>query len=138
MPDAAGTTIPRLAGKRVMVAEDELLVAMMIEDLLEELGCVLVGPFTNVADALNAAEDISIDLAVLDVNLRGKKIYPVAERLAARGIPFLFLSGYGHHGVPANRPEWRVCAKPFDSVELAAMMIDRIQDSAPPQPIPVD
>ena len=78
-----------LAGTRVLVAEDELLVAMLIEDILEDNGCHVIGPFGSLGDALAAADAATVDVAVLDVNLRGDKIYPVAERLASRGIPFL-------------------------------------------------
>lgn len=110
------------AGKRVLVVEDELLVALMIEDFLSDLGCCTVGPFGDVPAALHAARTAPIDLAVLDVNLDGERVYPVAEALAARGIPFLFLSGYGEDAVPAEHREWRVCAKPFRGFELADML----------------
>ena len=115
-----------LVGKRVMVAEDELLVSMLIEDVLADAGCLLVGPFCTVADALAAARDATIDIALLDVNLRGQMIYPAAEALAARGIPFLLLSGYGRDAVPPNHPDWEACAKPFKTAELTKMLSDRV------------
>ena len=115
-----------LTGKRVMVAEDELLIAMLIEDILADAGCLLVGPFSNVPDALAAAKDATIDIALLDVNLRGQMIYPAAEVLAARGIPFLLLSGYGRDAVPPNHPDWEACAKPFKTAELTKMLSDRV------------
>jgi CheY-like chemotaxis protein len=118
-----------LMGKRVMVAEDELLVSMLIEDVLADAGCLLVGPFCNVPDALVAARDATIDIALLDVNLRGQKIYPAAEALAARGIPFLLLSGYGRDAVPLNHPEWEACAKPFKSDDLTNLLAARVQAS---------
>jgi DNA-binding response OmpR family regulator len=119
-----------LQGKRVMVVEDELLVAMMIEDILLELDCVVIGPYTNLADALNAAATEQMDLAVLDVNLRGEKIYPVAKTLSDRAVPFLLLSGYGSDAIPADQPHWRACAKPFTPEELTRMLCEQIEAHA--------
>jgi CheY-like chemotaxis protein len=116
-----------LAGTRVLVAEDELLVAMLIEDLLEDNGCHVIGPFGSLGDALAAADAATVDVAVLDVNLRGDKIYPVAERLASRGIPFFLLTGYGQDAIPAGHPDWQACAKPFKTEELIAMIAERVQ-----------
>jgi CheY-like chemotaxis protein len=113
---------PLLAGKRVLVVEDEYLVAMLIEDVLEECGCSIVGPCGTVAAALEAAQTDTFDLAVLDVNLRGLKVYPVAELLAERHVPFLFLSGYGDDAIPPGRSTWKVCTKPFRSNDLVAML----------------
>jgi len=115
-----------LTGKRVMVAEDELLVAMMIEDVLADAGCVLVGPFCNVPGALIAAKDATIDIALLDVNLRGQMIYPAAEILALRHIPFLLLTGYGRNAVPPNHPEWEACSKPFKIAGLIRQLSARV------------
>jgi CheY-like chemotaxis protein len=111
-----------LAGKRVMVVEDEMLVALLIEDMLREEGCSILGPFNTVAKALIAVATGGFDLAVLDVNLAGEKVYPVAEALAARNIPFLFLSGYGEAAIPPGRPKWKVCNKPFRGSELTDML----------------
>jgi CheY-like chemotaxis protein len=114
-----------LASKRVMVVEDELLVSMLIEDVLTDEGCQIVGPFSNVPDGLQAARLEAIDLAVLDVNLRGEKVFPIAEVLTERGIPFLLLSGYGADAVPADRPNWRVCSKPFSPASLTKMLSEQ-------------
>lgn len=111
----------------MLVVEDELLVAMMIEDLLSDHRCIVIGPFGRVPAAMAAARAAEIDLAVLDVNLAGVKIYPVAEVLAARSIPFLLLSGYGEAAVPHNHPDWRVCGKPFRSEQLVAMLIEQFR-----------
>lgn len=116
-----------LTGKLVMVAEDELLISMLIEDVLADAGCLVVGPFSNVSDALAAAKDALIDVALLDVNLRGEMIYPAAEALAERGIPFLLLSGYGREAVPLNHPEWEACSKPFKALDLTARLGARFQ-----------
>jgi len=116
-----------LAGKRVMVCEDELLVSMLIEDVLADYDCQLVGPFSTVTEALSAVETAEIDIAVLDVNLRGERIYPVAERLAGRLIPFFLLSGYGDGALPANRRDWAVCSKPFSTVDLLGMLVKQLE-----------
>ena len=108
----------RLAGLRVLVVEDEMLISMLIEDVLADQHCVVVGPFNRVPGALDAASNQSIDLGVLDVNVAGTKIYPVAEALYARRIPFLLLSGYGQSAVPAHRPSWQACVKPFRTDDL--------------------
>lgn len=113
---------PELAGKRVLIVEDELLVALLLEDFLLDLGCDTVGPCSNVAQALEVARTEALDLAVLDVNLDGEQVYPVAELLLKRNIPFLFLSGYGDEAIPPGREDWKVCAKPFKSDELAKML----------------
>lgn len=115
-----------LHGKRVMVVEDELLVAMMIEDILLEQECDVLGPYTNLADALKASTTEQMDLAVLDVNLRGEKIYPVAQMLSDRGVPFLLLSGYGSDAIPQDQPGWRACAKPFTPEDLTRMLCEQM------------
>ncbi len=113
---------PELVGKRVLIVEDEMLVALMIEDLLHELGCNTIGPCGNVETALEAARTERLDLAVLDVNLDGEKVYPVAMLLAERNIPFLFVSGYGEEAIPDDHSAWKVCTKPFRGDDLATMM----------------
>ena len=114
--------LPELVGKRVLIVEDEMLVALMIEDLLVELGCHTVGPCASVDKALDVARTEALDLAVLDVNLDGEKVYPVAEVLAERHIPFLFVSGYGDEAVPPDHSTWKVCTKPFKGNDLAKML----------------
>ncbi len=106
-----------LAGCRVMVVEDEFLVAMLLENILQDEGVIIVGPFGRVLPAIEAAERAELDLAVLDVNVAGEKIHPVAEALSRRGVPFLLLSGYGAAAAP-DHPDWPVCSKPFDRKAL--------------------
>jgi len=115
-----------LSGLRVLVVEDEMLVSLLIEDVLVEEGCTIVGPFNRVDAALIAARTEKIDLAVLDVNLAGVKVFPVADALAERGVPFLFLSDYGEHAAPPSHPEWRVCSKPFRPEELTQKLRDQL------------
>lgn len=120
-----------LAGKRVLIVEDELIVALLVEDFVTEFGCSAVGPCGSVEKALDAVRTEKFDLAVLDVNLGGEKVYPVAEALTERHIPFLFLSGYGDEAVPADHCEWKVCSKPFRAADLAKMMSAALEASVP-------
>ena len=109
-----------LQGVKVLVVEDEYLVATMMEDMLESAGCVVAGPIPRLAQALDAASSEACDVAVLDVNLAGERVYPVAEILAQRSVPFVFVTGYGSNTLPseyAKRP--RIC-KPFRITELLA------------------
>lgn len=110
---------PDLLGKRVLVVEDELLVAMLVEDMLADAGCVVVGPFARVAEAVIAAQTETVDGALLDVNVAGEKVFPVAYALAKRGVPFLLVTGYGDAALPAEHPEWEAHAKPFKAEHLA-------------------
>src|SRR5512134_2519786 len=84
----------KLHGLRILVVEDEALVLMEIEDMLRELGCESVGPVSSVATALAAIGENELDGSLLDMNLRGEHILPAAEKLLARGVPFLLVTGY--------------------------------------------
>lgn len=114
--------IDKLAGRRILLVEDEILIAMLLEDAFTDVGCTIVGPFGRLADALRAAQSDGIDGAVLDVNVAGEKVFPVAELLAGRRVPFLLLSGYGDQAAPADRPGWQVCAKPFNVADVLARL----------------
>ncbi len=103
-----------------------MLVSLLIETVLADEQCVVIGPFDRVDDALEAARAEALDLAVLDVNVAGVKVYPVAEALMKRGIPFLLLSGYGRNAIPHDRPDWRVCEKPFKPQDLVTMLVEQV------------
>lgn len=102
------------AGRRVLIVEDESLVAMLLETILADLGCDVVGPESNIEDGLTAVADVAgLDAALLDVNVAGREIFPVAEALMAKGVPFVFSTGYGEAGLPEH---WRgnpTVQKPF-------------------------
>jgi CheY-like chemotaxis protein len=110
-----------LSGAKVLVLEDETLVSMMVEDMLLDLGCEVVGPFAKLDQALafiDSAEG-QIDAALLDVNLGGVRSFPMAEALAGKGVPFVFTTGYDESGLPdvwRGRPTLR---KPFMMGEMA-------------------
>ncbi len=110
------------AGLRVLVVEDETLVAMLIEDMLGDLGCQVVGPAANVEEALDLAAAGGIDCAVLDVNLAGRSVFPVADRLRELGVPFAFATGYGDAGLRAADQGSPVLQKPFREADLAQVL----------------
>lgn len=105
-----------LSGRRILVVEDETLVSMLLEDALHEAGAEIVGPASRVEKALALVEDSGtpIDAAVLDVNLAGREIFPVAEALARRRTPFVFATGYGRASLPEAWRSSPVLHKPFD------------------------
>jgi CheY-like chemotaxis protein len=108
-----------LASRRILVVEDEPLVAMLEEDLLLEAGAEIVGPATSVAQALTLIGDGDLDGAVLDVNLGEETAFPVAERLAELGVPFVFVTGYGRQGLSERYAYRPVIRKPFRPQEFA-------------------
>ncbi len=112
-----------IAGKRVLVVEDEVLVAMMIEDYLEDLGCFVVGTASRLQEAVEMARNLELDVAILDVNLKGELSYPVAEMLVSRNLPFVFSTGYGTAGLPGNLCGATVLSKPYDPEHLAAALL---------------
>lgn len=108
----------RLTGKRVLVIEDEALIADMVEDMLTELGAIVVGPAGTVAKGLSLAENETIDAAVLDVNLRSERIDPIADKLRTRNIPFVFATGYGA-SLAAHAAGVPIIEKPYTAENLA-------------------
>ena len=106
-------TVSDTAKFRILVVEDETLIAVMIEDTLVELGCEIVGPTGRLDTALQLANEGKFDAAVLDVTIRGGKVYPVAEQLVAHGIPFVFASGYGDWALPETLRNKPRLMKPF-------------------------
>lgn len=110
--------MPWLRGKRVLVVEDEALIAVMVEDMLLEMGSEVVGPAATIEGALALARSEAIDAAVLDVNVRGERIDPVAEALMARGVPVLFATGYGEVRLASGIPV-TVIDKPYTQEKLA-------------------
>ncbi len=105
-------------GLRVLLVEDESVIAMLTESMLAELGCEEVSIVGSIAQALDAIENNRPDIAVLDVNLRGQMVLPVAERLAAAGIPFTFATGYGATEMLSEWRHYPIIQKPFGIPEL--------------------
>ncbi len=112
-----------LSGRRILVVEDEALVAMLVEDALTDAGCEVVGPVATVADALALLETEGAPAAaVLDLNLAGETSLPVADALAKCGVPFVVATGYGAAGLPPEHKNAPVLAKPYDPAELTAVL----------------
>jgi PAS domain S-box-containing protein len=123
---AAGVASDRIVvnGNRVMVVEDEALVAMVVTDAITELGYQVVGPFSRPPDAIAAVKDNEIAAAILDINLAGTLVYPVAEELTSRGIPFVFVTGYGIESVDKRFSDIPVLQKPIERETLQRIFID--------------
>ena len=101
-----------------MVVEDEYFIAILIEEILESAGCVVMGPIPRLPDALHAVDHQDYDVAVLDVNLAGEWINPVADALSERNVPFLFVTGYGANALPSEHAQRPHICKPFRMADL--------------------
>lgn len=123
------TTRAALKGCTILVVEDEMIVAMLIEALLEDEGCIVISTGT-VEKATLLAREQAIDAAVLDVNLHGQCSYSVADALAARGVPFVFSTGYGDVDLRSLYPDRPVLAKPFLPETLMAILTTLIAGDA--------
>ena len=109
---------------RVLVVEDEALVAMLIEDMLIDLGYDVIGPAANCAQALAILEKQGPpDAAILDVNLGGESVYPVAEALKERNVPFLFSTGYGDSAILDRFQQIEKLSKPFEPRRLQSALV---------------
>jgi CheY-like chemotaxis protein len=112
------------SGLRVLLVEDENLVALLLEDMLAELGHTVVGPVARLDKALETVQLEAFDVAILDVNINGEESYPIAEALAARGIPFVFSTGYGKKSLPAPYSERPALQKPFQRHDLQKLFAE--------------
>ena len=109
-----------LKDRRILIVEDEMMIAMLLEDMLVDLGCSVVGPSASLEPALDLAKsDDALDVAILDVNLAGQPVFPVADILRAKGDPIIFSSGYGDAGLREIDRAATVLQKPFRAGDLA-------------------
>ena len=119
----------RLGGLRILLVEDEAMVAMLIEGMLDALGCQSVEWVADVPAALDAIDNNEFDCALLDINLSGTVVYPVADALASRSLPFVFVTGYGRTAeAKARFPDTPVLKKPFDASHLRCVLKQEIAD----------
>ena len=110
------------AGLRVLLVEDEIMIALLVEEILAGFGHTVVGPASRIDRALELVASEAIDVAILDVNVDDKDVYPVAEALAARGIPFMFVSGYGT--LPERFSDRPRLTKPFRQRALLELLVE--------------
>ena len=120
-----------LQGRRILVVEDEALVAMLLEDALMDAGCTILGPGSSVEQSLSILQHNRPDAAVIDLNLAGESSGPVADALAAMGVPFLVATGYGAEGLPKGHENVPVLTKPYDPGELIEMLAQLCDARAP-------
>ena len=122
-------TATRPPGCSVFLVEDEVMIRMMVADMLEELGYRVAAEAGEINEAIKLAQSTSFDLAILDVNVNGKVISPVADLIQARNLPFIFATGYGSSGLPEEYRDRPALQKPFQ-LETLARMIDNTLKSA--------
>lgn len=111
-----------LQGVRVLLVEDEALVAMAVEDMLADLGCVVAASACTLGEARDHTQAGGFECALLDVSLGGKPVFPVAEMLSKQGIPFVFASGYGREALPEIYRTCPLVSKPFQLEDLSAAL----------------
>jgi two-component sensor histidine kinase/DNA-binding response OmpR family regulator len=135
-PDAAEPAAPTaerqarrgLTDKRLLVVEDELLVSMLVKSMLNDLGAAVVGPCGRLADGLAAAKTERFDGAILDLNLAGESAYPLADLLMARGVPFVFITGYQRDSLDRRYANVPVLQKPIDSAALERVLLSLLDN----------
>jgi CheY-like chemotaxis protein len=114
----------------VFLVEDEVMIRMMVSDMLEELGYTVAAEAGEIGEALRLVETTYFDLAILDVNVNGKVITPVAELVKARNRPFIFATGYGSSGLPQEYRDRPALQKPFQLETLAQVINSTLKNAA--------
>jgi len=110
------------AQRRVLLVEDEYLIRMLLEDMLADLGYDVAAAVGSIAEASAHAAKDDFGIAILDVNLDGQEIFPVADILAERGLPFIFVTGYGERTLPERYRDRPTLQKPFQAEQLEAVL----------------
>ena len=119
-PDSVSEAAP--SRRNILIVEDELMIRMLLEDMLTDLGYEIAGAAAHVEEAMRLAKDADIDVAILDVNLNGHTVSPVAEILDERGLPFVFATGYGERGLPERYRDRPTVQKPFEQEMLSRIL----------------
>lgn len=117
----------KLQGTRVLIVEDDAIIAMMVEDMLSEMGCEIVATAARLDVAVEKARTLDLDLAMLDVNLDGRETFPVAEILTERGVPFVFSTGYGAHVTAGRFERAPTLQKPYETRALEQAVIRALE-----------
>jgi CheY-like chemotaxis protein len=118
-----------ISGKRILVVEDEPLIAALLEQMLTDLGALVIGPAYTIAKGLELAQEASFDGAVLDVNIQSMLVYPVADVLQLRRIPFVFATGYGPAAARSDGVE--LIEKPYTKTALVAALTSMFAQASP-------
>ena len=118
------------SGRSVFLVEDEVMIRMMVADMLEELGYKIAAEAGDITEAMRLAQATEFDIAILDVNVNGKVISPVADVIMAKGCPFIFATGYGSSGLPEEYRDRPALQKPFQLETLARMIDTTLKDAA--------
>lgn len=124
----SGQSTP-LKGLRILIVEDEAPIALQVEDMLVESDCDVVGPASRVGQALKLIDDEAVDAAVLDLNIAGDLVYPVADALEKRGLPYIFATGYGASSLTEPYRGRPVLQKPFSRRELLQAMQEAVGEA---------
>jgi CheY-like chemotaxis protein len=124
------TMLQHTSGRRILLVEDEAMIAMLVEDMLEELGHELVTVANRLEEAIAAARDQVVDLAILDLSVGGVMTYPVADVLAERGVPFIFATGYGSGGLKEAYAARSTLQKPFNTETLGHAIVAALSPKA--------
>ena len=111
-----------LYGRRVLVVEDEMIVAWLLEDMLADFGCTIVGPAARIDQALAMIKAEALDAAVLDVNLNGQQSYPLADALVTRGVPFVFVTAQRADDLPERHRHRPIVPKPYYDAAICAAL----------------
>jgi CheY-like chemotaxis protein len=122
VPDVSVKPIA-VAGNRIMIVEDEALVALALRESLDEMGFSVLGPFNRISEAMVALRNNRVDAAVLDVNLGGELIYPLADVLAADRVPFVFITGYGAEEIEPRYAKVPILQKPIEPGALQSVLV---------------
>jgi DNA-binding response OmpR family regulator len=121
--------IEKFQGLRVLLVEDDTMICLLLEDMLLEFGCKIIGPACDIRRAADLAQrHEGIDLALLDVNLGGQVVFPVADILAKRGVPILFASGLGADDLPRDWQGHQIVQKPMTMDQLAVSLGITLRD----------
>jgi CheY-like chemotaxis protein len=123
-------TAKRPQGGSVFLVEDEVMIRMMVADMLEELGYSIAAEAGEISEAIKLAQSADFDLAILDVNVNGKVISPVADLIQARNRPFIFATGYGSSGLPEEYRDRPSLQKPFQIETLARVIENTLKSTA--------
>jgi len=120
----------RLAGRRILIVEDSPLIAAVLEDMLNDIGCTVVGPTGNMAFAVDLAKAEELDAAIIDLNIRGGKVYPVAEVLRDRNVPFLLASGYADWTLREDFKDRPRLTKPYTAETVEQKLLKLLDGEA--------